>query len=61
MQGALPIHQQNPTLTRLSDCFSYSGVVGVASYRGDRARKALPGTNCTKLEAQMLGRRMRIR
>ena len=61
MQGALPIHQQHPTLTRLSDCFGHPGVIGVASYRRDRARKALPGTKCTKLEAQMLGRRMRIR
>ena len=61
MQGALPIHQQHPTFTRLSDCLSHPRVVGVASYRGDRARKALPGAERTKLKAQMLGRRMRIR
>jgi len=61
VQGALPIHQQHPTFTRLSDCFSYPGVVGVASYRGGRARKALPGTKQTKLKAQMLGRGMLIR
>ena len=61
MQGALPIHQQNPTLTRLSDCLGHPRVIGVTSYRRDGARKALPGAKCTKLEIQMLGRRMRIR
>ena len=61
VQRALPIHQQHPTFTRLSDCFSYPGVVGVTSYRGDGARKALAGTKCTKLEVQMPSRRMRIR
>ena len=61
MQGTLPVHQQHPTLTRLSDSFGHPRVIGVAGYCRDRARKALPGAERTKLKAQMLGRWMGIR
>jgi len=61
MQGTLPVHQQHATLTRLSDGLGYPRVIGVARYCRDGTREALPGAKRTKLKAQMLGRRMRIR
>ena len=61
MQRTLPVHQQHATLTRLSDGFGYPRVVRMARYRRDGAREALSGAERTKLKAQMLGRRMRIR
>ena len=61
MQGALPIHQQHPTFSWLSDGLGYPRVVGVAGYRGDRAGEVLTSAKCTKLETQMLGRWMGIR
>ena len=61
MQGTLPVHQQHPAFTRLSDGLGYPRVVRMARYRRDGAREALPGAKRTKLKAQMLGRWMRVR
>ena len=61
MQGTLPVHQQHPAFTRLSDGLGHPRVVGVAGYCGDRAGKAFASAKRAKLKAQMLGRRMGIR
>ena len=61
MQGALPVHQEHTTITRLSDCLSHPRVVSVAGYCGNGAREARPGAERTKLKAQMSGRRMGVR
>ena len=61
MQGTLPVHQQHPAFTRLSDGLGHPRVIGVARYCRDRTREALAGAERTKLEAQMLSRWIRVR
>ena len=61
MKRTLAVHQQHPAITWLSDSLGHPRVIGVAGYCRDRTREARPGAKRTKLKAQMLGRRMRIR